>query len=213
MLLHKVFRVVVVATTFLFLAGCEKDTTDDVSTVLKVPAIEVVGGEFVSVAVGADYVDQGAKYTGEDGSVTDLQASDPVNINTSQPGLYFINYEQTSASGIFETQATRVVAVSYRENPADYSGAYHNAAYGGDATITQLAPGLYRLKNPFGYPGHEVVELYFIETALNSFEGPMQPNQYVGDIGLADITFTSTGASWKVLGDFYPNNQLTFVKQ
>lgn len=212
MLIHKVFRVSVVAMAVLFIAGCEKDTADDVSTVLKVPSIELIGGDYISVPVGASFSDAGAKYTGEDGSVTDLQAvSNPVN--TSQPGLYFLSYEQTSTSGIFETQATRVVAVSYQENPVDYSGTYTRESNGVEATVTRVAPGLYRVQNPGGSGGHEVVVVYFIETGANTFVGPLQPNEYVGDIEITDINFTSTGASWKIINNpFYLENVRTFVK-
>src|SRR5688500_12025720 len=88
--------------SLVLLSACEKEETKDVSTVLRVPVLELNGNEFVSVAVGTSYTDAGASYTGEDGQTTTLQPASN-NVNTSAPGLYQVTFEKKSASAIFES--------------------------------------------------------------------------------------------------------------
>ncbi len=199
-----------VAALFLT-ASCRKETTKHVSTTLKVPVIELAGDKFVSVAVGSTYTDGGATYRKEDGGEETIQAS--VNeVNTAAPGLYFVEYEKTSESGIFHTVETRIVAVSYQTNPKDYSGTYLRAATGVNAYVTKMAPGLYKVQNPGGAAGHEVVTVYLIESAENTFLGPLQHEENVGDIEVISIAFTDTGVSWKLVNPFYGPGTRTFTK-
>jgi len=152
---------------------------------------------------------------GEDGQTTTLQPASN-NVNTAAPGLYQVTFTQKSASGIFESEARRIVAVTYQENPTDYSGTYLRPATGVSATVTRVAPGLYQVENPGGAAGHGAVTVYFIETALNKFEGPNQHEDIggVGDIEIVDIAFTPTGASWRIINNaFYGTGTRTFVKQ
>lgn len=198
----------------LLMGACKKETTKNVSKTLKVPLIELNGDAYMSVDVGSTYTDQGAKYFTEDGQEQSITAS--VNdVNTAVPGIYFVTYEQESESGIFHTVATRIVAVAYRGNTVDYSGTYLRAATGVNAYVTRLAPGLYKVQNPGGATGgHTGVIVYFVETAANTFAGPLQPNDLVGDIEIVDIVFTSTGASWRIINNpYYGTGTRTFVKQ
>lgn len=203
-----------IISSIILLGGCKKETTKNVSTVLKVPTLEVIGGQYASVAVGGSYTDAGATYTGEDGSVTTLQPTENT-INTSQPGLYTVRYSKTSKSGIFTTEATRIVAVSFQDDPVDYSGTYLRTATGVNAYVTKVAPGLYKVQNPGGAAGHEAAVVYFVETGLNNFMGPEQEETSlgVGTIEITNITFTTTGASWKILNQYYGTALRTFVKQ
>ncbi|MDT9081527.1 hypothetical protein RSW80_26225, partial [Escherichia coli] len=88
-------------------------------------------------------------------------------------GLYFVTYEKESGSGIFHTEATRIVAVAYQGNTTDYSGTYLREATGMNAYVTRLLPGFYQVQNPGGATGgHTGVKVYFVETAANTFAGP-----------------------------------------
>lgn len=197
--------------TMILLGSCKKETTKHVSTTLKVPTIELLGQTFVSLPVGAAYTDQGATYTGEDGGATTIQPS--VNeVNTAAPGLYFVHYEETSTSGIFHTEGVRVVAVTYQNNPIDYSGTYLRAATGVNVFVTKVAPGLYKVQNPGGAPGHEAIVVYFIESAANTFLGPLQENHDIGDVEITNITFSDTGGSWKMVNPFYGTALRVFTK-
>lgn len=202
------------ACVLVFITACEKEDTKDVSTTLKVPTIELVGDEFMSVAVGATYTDPGATYTGEDGAPSIIQPTDNT-VNTAEPGLYVVTYSKKSTSGIFETEAKRIVAVAYQGDPTDYSGTYLRAATGINAYITRLAPGFYKVQNPGGAAGHEAVVVYFIESALGQFKGPLQHEESagIGDVEITDIILTDTGGSWRVLNRFYGTGLRTFVKQ
>lgn len=212
-MLQKKISILILFAALIF-AGCEKETTKDVSTTLKVPIIELNGSGYVSVAVGGTYTDAGAKYTGEDGSVTTIQPTTNT-VNTSQPGLYTVTYSKESTSGIFTTEASRIVAVTYQNDPYDYSGEYLRPATGASAFLTKVAPGLYRVQNPGGSVGHESAVVYFIETALNVFDGPTQEETSlgVGTISINTITLTTTGGSWKLVNAFYSTALRTFVKQ
>jgi hypothetical protein len=234
-MLHYRFYTILSFLSLVLLSACEKEETKDVSTVLRVPVLDLNGDEFISVAVGASYTDAGASYVGEDGQTTTLQPASN-NVNTAAPGLYQVTFTQKSASGIFESEARRIVAVTYQENPTDYSGTYLRPATGVSATVTRVAPGLYQVENPGGAAGHGAVTVYFIETALNpggaaghgavtvyfietalnKFEGPNQHEDIggVGDIEIVDIAFTPTGASWRIINNaFYGTGTRTFVKQ
>ncbi len=206
--------VAIAGSVLLSLGSCKKETTKDVSRVLKVPTLELIGGNFASVPVGGTYTDQGATYTGEDGSTVTVQPSEN-DVSTAQPGLYFVRYEQVSASGIFTTTATRIVAVGYRDNPVDYSGTYLRELTGMNAYVTRVAPGLYKVQNPGGATGgHAAVIGYFVEASLNNFIGPFQHDDTAGDLEFADIAFTNTGATWRIIGSpLYGTGPRVFVKQ
>lgn len=214
MLTNRILTVLTFLSLFV-LAACEKEDTKDVSTTLRVPVLELKGDEFMSVAVGASFAEPGAQYTGEDGSTVTLQPASNT-VNTAAPGIYEVTYTQKSASGIFESEATRLVAVTYQQNPVDYSGTYVRTTTGVSAIVTRVAPGFYRVQNPGGAPGHEAAVVYFIETALNQFMGPLQHEESlgVGDLEIVDIQFTPTGASWRIINNpYYGTGTRTFVKQ
>jgi hypothetical protein len=212
---HKRILLIIAFLSLVVLQACEKEDTKNVSTTLRVPVLELEGDEFMSVAVGATFTEPGAKYTGEDGATVTLQPASNT-VNTAAPGIYEVTYSKKSASGIFESEAKRLVAVAYQENPVDYSGTYLRPATGISATVTRVAPGFYQVQNPGGSPGHGAVTVYFIETALNQFVGPLQHEDIggVGDIEITDIQFTLTGASWRIINNpYYGTATRTFVKQ
>jgi hypothetical protein len=195
----------------LFFVSCKKETTDDVSKVFKVPSITIKSGDVVQVPVGATYSDAGAEYTGEEGTTTTIQATNST-VNTAQPGLYFVTYQQTSTSGVYETEAVRYVAVTSVNNPVDYSGTYLRPATGESVFVSKVANGVYRVQNPGGAAVGRGIVVYFVETAPNVFVAPPQPS-VDGPFGVTDITFTSTGATWRVDNQFYGTGLRTFVKE
>ena len=87
--------------------GCkdeDKDTTP--------PVIEIIGNNPATACVGFDYVDQGATATDEtDGDLTSQIHAD-VQVDTSQEGPGYVNYEVSDAAGNKAT-ATRVVTVIF----------------------------------------------------------------------------------------------------
>lgn len=207
----KNIKTIISTLCFIFLFACEKESTDEVSIVLRVPVITIKNGDVIQLPVGGTYTDAGAEYTGEEGTTAPLQAADNT-VNTSQPGLYFVTYTQTSTSGAYETEATRYVAVTSVNNPVDYSGTYLRPATGERVIVTKVANGVYRVQNPGGASSGRGIVVYFVETALNVFVAPPQPSAD-GPFAVTDITFTKTGASWKVDNQTYGTALRTFGKQ
>src|SRR5678810_603926 len=124
----------------LILTSCKKDTTDNVSKIVKVsfPEITLNGNALVVVAVGAAYTDAGAKLKDDiSGAITDIQPTEN-NVNTAQPGLYVVTYSASNSNG-FETSAKRLVAVTSVNNPINRAGTYLRTATGINCYITKIA--------------------------------------------------------------------------
>jgi hypothetical protein len=197
----------------LILGSCKKETTEDVSSIVKVsyPEITLNGNELVTVAVGASYTDAGAKLTDDiTGAVSDIQPTSS-NVNTAQPGLYVVTFSAANSNG-FETTATRLVAVTSVNNPIDRSGTYLRTATGINCYITKIANGVYKVQNPGGAGVGVNTFVYMVETALNVYVAPPQPTD-AGTMSVINITFTSTGATWNVLNSLYGTGSRIFVKQ
>jgi hypothetical protein len=208
----KQMKFIIAPLCFILLLGsCKKETTDDVSKVFKVPTITIKNGDVLSVPVGASYSDAGADYTGEEGTVTTLQAKSNT-VNTAQAGLYLVTYEQASTSGVYQTEATRYVAVTSVNDPVDYSGTYLRAATGESVFVSKVGNGFYRVQNPGGAATGRAIVVYFVETAKNVFVAPPQPSAD-GPFAVTDITFTNTGASWRVDNATYGTQLRVFEKQ
>lgn len=193
-------------------AGCKKDTENVSKTVtVSYPEITLNGQSLVILATGAAYTDAGAKLKDDiTGQVSDIQPTSS-NVNTATPGLYSVTFTASNENG-FETSATRLVAVTSVNNPVDYTGAYLRAATGEKAFVTRVAPGVYKVVNPGGATIGRETTVYFVETAANVFTAPYQPTD-AGDMSVTDISFTPTGATWRVLNVLYGTGIRTFTKQ
>lgn len=212
---HKFIILLLALASLLALEACEKDTTANVSKVFTVPVITVNGEKAISIPVGGSFTDEGAKYIGETGEETTLQATSS-NVNTNEPGLYVVRYKKTSESGIYETEGERVVVVSSVNNPIDYSGIYLRPATGVNVYITKVANGLYRVQNPGGFGGAPGTNIYFAEIAPNTFVAPTQLTEE-GEMEVTEINFildagAPIGATWRVLNDNYGTGLRTFEK-
>jgi hypothetical protein len=199
------------ALSMLLVVSCEKKT-DDVSTIVDVsfPTITLNGSEVVRLSVGASYTEAGAKLTDDiTGAVSDI---DPVsdNVNTAQPGLYFVQYTAANSNG-FETNAVRYVAVTNVTGTTDISDTYLRPATGENCVITKVAEGVYKVQNPGGAAGADGVIVYFVETSPGVYLCPPQPTE-VGTMSVNNITITPTGASWNVDNPGYNPNLRTFTR-
>lgn len=206
----RIIFIIGILTAAIF-SGCKKDTTGNVSSVYKVPTIELLGDPVVSLPVGGAYTDAGAKFHDEDGTTETIT---PVlnPLNTTVPGLYAITYRKKSKSEIYEAEAIRYVAVTSVADPRDFSGNYLRAATGVSAFVQKIANGVYKVTNPGGAATGLDVVVYFVQTDLNTFVAPLQETT-AGLFGVNTITFTTTGASWKVENPGYGTGLRTFVKQ
>lgn len=203
----------ILALPALLIAGCKKDTSDNVSKTVKVsfPEITLKGDALVIVPVGGSYSDAGAKLKDDiSGAITDIQpTTNPVN--TAQPGIYVVSFVAFNANG-FETSATRLVAVSKAFGTANRQGTYRRTATGINCFITKLADGVYEVKNPGGAGVSPNTIVYMAETASNVFVCPPQPTDF-GTMSVININFTATGATWNVLNPDFGTGTRTFIKQ
>ncbi len=199
---------------FVLMTACKKESTGNVSTTAKVsyPEITLNGPAIQIVALGTPYVDAGAKLKDDiTGTITDIQPSSS-NVNTSAPGLYLVTFTAANANG-FETNATRLVAVAaVVPGSVNREGIYLRTATGVNCYVTKLADGVYKLENPAGFAGSPDMVVYMVETAANAYSSPLQPVAGYGNVGLTNINFTATGASWVVLATGFGNGVRTFVK-
>lgn len=207
---RSMYMILSFALLSLLVTGCKKETTKDVSKVLKVPFITLKGNKVVAIPVGGSYTDAGAEYTGEDGQVTLLAASSNT-VDVTKPGLYFVTYKKTSASGLYNTEVVRYIAVTSVNNPVDRSGTYNRPATGVDCFVKKVGNGIYEVTNPGGAAAGVDVVVYFVETGLNTFVCPPQPTT-AGTFSVIEIVFTDSGSSWKAVNTGYGTATRTFVK-
>ncbi len=183
-----------------------------VPTVAPIGGTSIVVGSLVAIPVGGTYTEQGATFKDDDGSTRAIQPSSGT-VNTAVPGLYVLSYSQKSASGIYNATGYRLVAVTSVNNPINYSGTYNRAATGVNAIVSKVANGVYQVQNPGGAAAGVGLTVYFVETGVNTFIAPPQPTDHDGTTSVTDITFTLTGASWKVINPGYGTAIRSFVKQ
>jgi hypothetical protein len=197
----------------LIFSSCEKETTDNISKVVKVsfPEVTINGNPVIHLPQGGTFTDPGAKVKDDvSGQVTDIQATSG-SVNTAQAGLYVLQYAASNANG-FESLAQRVVTVSSVNNPVDYSGTYLRPATGVNVIISKVATGVYKVQNPGGAATGTDVVVYFVETEPNKFVAPSQPST-AGSFGVNNITFNLPNASWSVVNAGYGTAPRTFIKQ
>jgi Domain of unknown function (DUF5011) len=205
--------IMLLAAPVLFVTGCKKDTTANLSKEVKVsfPVITLNGTPVVIVAKNAAYTDAGAKLKDDiTGAITDIQPSaNPVN--TAQPGVYTVTYSASNANG-FETTAERVVIVKGTAGTINRQGTYLRTATGLNCIITKIDDGVYSLKNPGGSPASPNTIVYMVETAPNVYICPAQPSDQ-GTFSVININFTATGVTWNVVNPGFGTATRTFVKQ
>jgi hypothetical protein len=197
----------------LIMAGCKKDSTENVSKTVKVsfPEITLNGNSLVIVATGAAYTDAGAKLKDDiTGAISDIQPASST-VNTAQPGLYVVTFSASNSNG-FETTASRLVAVTSVSNPINRQGVYLRTATGVNCFITKIAAGVYEVKNPAGFGGSPNTIVYMVETALNIYTCPPQPTDF-GTMSVININFTATGVTWNVINPGFGTGTRTFLKQ
>jgi len=204
---------IVFAIPLLFITGCKKETTADVSRSVKVSYPEIIlnGDKLVTISVGGTYTDAGAKLKDDiSGAISDIQ---PVSstVNTAQPGLYLVTFSAVNANG-FETTATRLVAVTSVSSAVNRQGTYLRTATGVNCYITKLAEGVYEIKNPGGFAGSPNTTVIMVETALNVYVCPPQPTDF-GTMSVINISFNATGVTWNVINPGFGTATRTFIKQ
>jgi|GEM_PF-721308 len=202
------FYSVLLVTSLLWIFGCKKEDTANVSRLVDVtePGLIVNGEDLIILPVGSTYNDPGA--IGIDSLSGNKQtALSPLTLpNVNVPGLYPLTYRAKNAQG-FTAEATRNVFVFDNRLTAGYtlvtnqnlSGTYkHTNSPGRIVQVVKASPGLYICNDLYGT--FTPTPLYFLHTT-DGLVIPEQPTY----TGLGDIKGTgaiSPTAAGKYILDF-----------
>ena len=207
--MKRILFYIVIVFFVSFMASCEKDTsTEDNSVLTHYVDIQLEGEETMTLPQGSDYEDPGfVAYENE------KEVSEKVDVigevKDDQVGFYPITYKAYNEDG-FLTEITRSVIVFDPDAaPVDLSGTYNGnyaQAYFGQATLTKLANGFYRVSDffggiyiyDFGYPSAYVAPGYL----------QINPDNTIKGMGIS----SPWGAEEFVSGTYDPENQ-TFTYQ
>jgi len=196
--------------------SCKKD--EDMSTVVSVPKIELIGTAVYSTATGpGTYTDPGAILTDEDGNTSTLTTPTEGTVNLGTAGFYSVKYQVKTKYG-YTVSAARLVLVTGVSPALDYSGMYYRTLNGQEVNITKLGTGLYKTDNVGGVADDPafIYDVYFGQVDDSVLVVPDQPNALGGELYGTDSKVTVSGADtiiqWKVIGSGYGTSLRVFVK-
>jgi len=179
--------------------------------------VEVTGDTYMAVPLNGTYTEQGATATANGKT---LKVTTTGTVNTSQVGVYLVNYSAINTDG-FPATVTRYVAVYSTDASAqsnDFSGTYARTTNGVTATWTKIAPGVYVVENPGGAPGVNLQVIAFNPTGY-TIHIPQQIAGGSPTSSTAEVTVPGTTPgtlakySWKIVNPGYGPSLRTFVKQ
>ncbi len=141
----------IVALLLISVAACKKITTDKVSETDEVsaPIITLNGPQYVSIAVGGTYTDQGATATDKKYKIVGTVSFDASGVDASTPGLYPVVYKAKNDKG-FETITTRFVAVTNVLATENVGGLYRRTGTNGPMNVSLVTRGIYKTDNAGG---------------------------------------------------------------
>lgn len=202
----------IVALLIISVAACKKITTDKVSETLEVsaPIIKLNGSQYVSIAVGGTYADQGATATDKLYTIVGSVSFDASGVNASKPGLYPVVYRAINNKG-FESVKTRFVAVTNVLATENVSGLYRRSGTNGPMNVSLVTRGIYKTDNVGGVAlaGSNPVtanpsflfDTYFVQIDDSTLLVPSQP-WIAGDLSCSSPKLrkmaTDTTIEWVV---------------
>ena len=205
----------------MMLASCNKKDdfnyppgTVGSSRITYFPTMTLQGEDYVAVPVGSTFTDPGvdAEAAGET-----IQYTTDGTVDTNTPGVYTLTYTAFNKDG-FSASVSRYVAVYSTDASAqdnDFSGTYLRAATGASSTWVKLAPGVYKVDNPGGAVGVNLVVFTFNPTG-NVIHIPTQISNDGNTTTSSDEVYTpGTPASYviKIINPGYGTGLRSFVKQ
>lgn len=207
----------------MIMFSCNKDSFNykpgyvGISKITNYPSINLAGNTYMAVPLNGTFTDPGATATAGGQS---LKVTTSGTVNTSQVGVYLVNYTAINTDG-FPATGTRYVAVYSTDATAqnnDFSGSYLRAQTGASATWTKIAPGVYVVDNPGGAVGVSLQVIAFNPTGY-TIHVPQQiaagsPTSSSSESTTPGATpGTLAGYIWKILNPGYGTGFRTFVKQ
>lgn len=175
-IINKVAGIVSVLCLVMVMASCS-EASPITSEVTIFPSFEI-DEPFSLIQTGSSFTDSGVKaLAGAD----ELPFTTTGTVNTSQPGVYRLDYAATNTDG-FDGTASRYVAVV--DDPSfiistDISGSYtrdSNSAH--VMTLTKIADGVYQADDVL--PTNNIAVVLF-QISATEIIGPRQPSRF-GDI-------------------------------
>lgn len=207
--------IIVIITIF---ASCKKEVKD-VSKIYDANAsrMELIGDAIYAPPAGTTtYVDQGAKFIDDDGSIKTLTT--PISLpDLTTPGFYSVAYKATSIHGYVRT-AARLVLVTSVSASIDLAGTYKRTATGQDMVVTKLGPGLYKTNNVGGVPANPafVFDVYFGQINDSTLAVPKQAVP-LGELSCKDASIKMSGGkytiTWVVINPSFGTAPRIFVQQ
>ena len=131
------------------MAGCDEETTDNVSEVTHFPEFEMTASEYYFIDQGSSFEEPGIQaFAGED----EVEVETSGSVDESTPGVYTLTYTATNADGYSKSIERKVIVTAGDVSQSDLSGTYSGGYYG-DATmtVTRIKDGLYESTDIFGY--------------------------------------------------------------
>ena len=169
-------------------AACKKKT-DDVSKVVTVsyPTININGAKFMTINVGAPFVDSGATLIDDvTGQSSTIMADTTTSVDPSTPGLYTLTYSAKNANGYGSINA-RFVAVTNYPDKADLSGTYVRQSNKLAVEVSRKSRALYETSD-FGGAGLGDVA-YFAVLDTNKIDFGYQYSETIGAFFTADVSY------------------------
>jgi hypothetical protein len=173
------------------LAACKKET-DDVSKVVTVsaPTININGSKFMTLNVGAPFVDSGATLiddvTGQSSQIMADTTDGGGIVDVSTPGLYTLTYSAKNGNGYGSINA-RYVAVTNYPDLAKLTGKYVRQSNSRAVTVSKMSRALYAISD-FGGAGIPDVG-YFAVLDTNKIDFGYQYSETIGAFFTADVSY------------------------
>ena len=170
---------IITSIMVLSIWSCKK--TDNVSRLVTVPEMEVVGSKFITINVGGTMpVDEGARVINDEpveGGSNVKAVENTVDLNT--PGIYYMLYQTRTKNG-YTVGAARYIAVTDYSDDTDLSGTYMRTANGVLVEVTRESRALYKNSDMGGAGLADA--LYFAVINDSTIEAGPQYSESIGDV-------------------------------
>lgn len=205
-------RIIYLSIMLFAFAACKKVTTDNVSKIITLPTIKILGNKFTSIPVGGTYADAGAEVTLDGGVKKNVASTDVVDVNTA--GLYPVKYTFTDELGN-TVNDWRYVGVTNVPAAQDLSGVYTRTSNGVTMNVKEEANGLYSSDNIAG--STLVVFACFVQIDDSTISLPAQPTLNVDEIDFTNQSIVQTPPTdvtlaWKVVNGAFGPALRTFTR-
>lgn len=206
------FKILILISAIIFvIAGCEKETTADLSKVSKPAVITLKGDNPFFLGVGNPFEDPGV--TVKNGTLDKVVE----NISPTLTGSYFVEYVAKNADGLITTKRRSVNALE-NQTPMgfDFSSGMYSCTLvklreGVKVSIKKVATGVIYCSDIFlgyytqvrGLPNQYAVPVILNHKGGGVWEVLETPISPWGAVNMSEITITENSTSWKLENDGY----------